>query len=155
MMLQRRLFAFFCAAMFMTYAGTSYADIDEVQQLRFGTWSITNNSSVHSITVNTDGSYSADTPLLVMISPPQEGIYSVDGLPPNTSFPSVDVTMTQPMTGTGGPDFIVDDFTTFMPDSNGAGETTLTLGATAKTSGTNQGYEDDTYEGELNIDINL
>jgi hypothetical protein len=144
---------FFCIAL-TAYGRPACADINEVQKLSFGKWAVTNNNSIRTITLGTDGNYT-NSPSMVMINPPQVGIYNIDGLPPGTSFPSVNVTMTQQMRGAGGPAFTVDNFTTLIPATNGAGETTLTLGATAKTSGNGQGYPDDTYEGELNIDLNL
>jgi len=138
----------------MTFSAHAWADITEVQQLSFGKWAVTNNKAVQSITLGTNGNYT-NSPSLIMIDPPTVGIYEIDGLPPFTNFPGVQVTVTQSMTGVGGAYFNVDSFSIQIPSTDGDGKTTLTLGATAKTSGNGQGYADERYEGELNIDLNL
>ena len=146
---------FFASLLLFVVAAPAQADITELQKLRFGTWSITNNNSPHSITVAPNGSYNKSSSALIMISPPQPGLYRVTGLPPFTAVGSVNITMNQPMQSGVGPNFILENFTTAIPNTDAAGDTTLTLGATAKTSGTSQGYGDDTYAGELHIEINL
>ncbi len=145
-----------CAVFFCAWTSPAFAAITELQKLRFGKWSVTNNNSVHSITVAPNGSYSTSAPgAVIMLTPPQPGIYRITGLPAFTAIGSVVVTMNQSMQGGGGPAFIMDNFTTSVSSTNGAGEADLTLGATAKTSGTGQGYADATYSGELHIEINL
>lgn len=142
-------------AMIMAFAMPARAHVTQVQQLNFGKWAITDNDSTHAITVDTNGNVSTSSNALVMIESPQPGIYTITGLPAFTAIGSVNVTMTQPMRAGGGPDFTMDDFQTVIPDTNSSGETTLTLGATASTSGTDQSYEDNTYSGDLFVEINL
>jgi hypothetical protein len=141
-------------AILFLMAAPAHAEITEIQRLNFGRWVITNNSSQHAITVDINGSVSASSNALIMLEAPEPGMYRVTDLPAFTSIGSVNVTMTQPMGG-GGAAFILDDFQTAIPATNADGETTLTLGATAKTSGNNQSYQDTTHSGELLIEINL
>lgn len=128
------------------------ADITENQALYFGEWVITDNDGVHSITVNTDGSY-GNSPELIVITPPEEGIYDVDGLPPNAVINGVTVLMTDPLRLGGGETFSMDNFDTIAPDADPAGETTVTLGARARTSGNGAGYADGRYNGTLTIEL--
>jgi hypothetical protein len=142
------------AAFFLTvFPFPCHADLDEIQALDFGRWAITSNSASYHITVQTDGSYS-NSSQLVMLEPPQQGIYQVDGLPPNADILSVDVTMVQPLQG-GGEEFTMDNFQVIAPDANGLGVTTITLGARANTSGNGGSYSDGPYSGVLEIEINL
>lgn len=128
--------------------------LSESQPLTFGTWAVTNNSSSHSITVETNGSYT-HSPDLLMITPPQEGVYQITGLPSEAAINSVTVTMTQALEFGGSEDFTMDDFDTIAPNADINGETVITLGATAYTSGNSNPYSDGSYSGELSIQINL
>jgi hypothetical protein len=132
----------------------AYADVNELQPLDFGRWIITANNAQHSIILNTNGSYSS-SPALVMLDPPSEGIYQITELPAFAEIISVDVTMTQSLQGGGSEDFTLQDFQVIAPDADGAGETTITLGATARTSGSGNDYDDSVYNGTLELDINL
>ena len=145
----------FCAAILLLPCAPAVADVLEQTQLTFGRWAVTDNNSQHSITVNTDGSYSTSSGTLVMLSPPIPGLYNVTGLPALHTVGSVVVTVNFNMQAGGGPDFLLDNFTTQIPQSDNAGNTTLTLGARARTNGGGTGYGDDTYVGELHIEINL
>lgn len=148
------IFFAFCLAAIILPSKIAAADIIQQSKLTFGKWAVTNNSSQHSITVNPNGSYVASSPALVMISPPSPGVYMVTGLPAFHSVASVSVVVNYNMQG-DGPGFLLDNFTTQIPPSDAAGNTTLTLGARARTTGNSTGYGDDTYVGELNIEINL
>jgi hypothetical protein len=129
------------------------ADITELQPLRFGEWIVTNNDTVQTVTVNTDGSYN-NSAGLIMLQAPQQGIYRIDGLPPFAIIMGFDIVMTEPMTGAGN-SFTMDSFQTTADPVDGSGETTLSLGATARSSGNGQPYPDTTYNGELTIDIDM
>lgn len=129
------------------------ADINELQPLNLGRWVVTRNTSQFHITVNTDGSYSNSTQL-IMIEPPQQGIYQVTDLPPFTPISSVSFTLVAPMSY-GGQSVTLDNFQYLIPTTDGAGETQLTVGMRARTSGNSQGYEDGQYSGTLEVDINL
>lgn len=144
----------FCIAMIAMPIDMAGGAVLEQTQLTFGRWAITNNAAQHSITVNPNGSYNASSAALVMLSPPVPGVYLVTELPPFHTVGSVSVVVNSNMTGSG-PGFVLDNFTTQIPPSDGAGTTTLTLGARARTTGTTAGYGDGRYVGELNIEINL
>lgn len=133
---------------------TAHAEITQLQKLDFGEWAVTDNRSTHKIILNTDGSYTASSNSMVMLSPPKNGVYEVTELPAYNTINSVNVTVIQPMQGTGGM-FLIDDFTTLTPAADEDGVTTITLGATASTTGDGQGYNDDDYTGELQIEIHL
>jgi hypothetical protein len=134
-------------------AAPAWSQITESQRLNFGEWLVTNNNASHSVTVETNGTYS-NSPSLVMLTPPQQGIYQVQGLPNGAVINSVTVLMTQPMEGPGSEDFVMDNFTTVAPNPVG-GNTTITLGARARTSGNGNSYGDGSYTGELTLEINL
>lgn len=142
-------------ALALCLAGASpvRADISVIQALDFGEWVVTNNAAPRSVSVATDGSYN-HAPQLIMLNPPQEGIYLIDGLPPGGTINSIDVTMIQPMQH-GGQSFTMDNFDTVAADPDIDGETTLTLGARASTGGGGGGYPDGTYNGQLLITINF
>lgn len=129
------------------------AQITETQRLDFGQWAVTSNATQYSVTINANGTYS-NSPELIMLSPPREGEYLVQGLPNGATISSVDVIMTMPMSGPGSEDFIIDNFDIVAPDPVG-GETTITLGARAVTSGNGNSYGDGSYTGELTLEINL
>ncbi len=90
-----------------------------------------------------------------MLSPPSPGVYSVTGLPPFATILSVVVVMSQPLEAPAAESFTMDNFQSIIPDANGAGNTTLTLGARANTSGNGNGYNDATYGGVLDVTINF
>lgn len=145
---------FICAALLSSGAVFAQTELFETQALEFGEWVITDNSTSHSITVETDGSYT-HSPDLIMLDPPQQGIYQITGLPNNAIINSVTVIMTQPLEGGGSESFTMDDFDAIAPNADVNGETVVTLGATAYTSGNNNAYGDGDYSGELSLQINL
>lgn len=126
-----------------------------IQALNFGEWVVTNNNSTQTATVQTNGSYS-NSPAMILISPPEPGIYLISGLPTNMTIQSVDVTMLTPMQSMGQ-SFTIDNFTTQLSSSNTgpSGETTLTLGARARSSANGIPYPDTTYTGDIMIVLNF
>ncbi len=146
-----------CLAVLLLGVGAlpAWAEIDEIQKLDFGRWIVTRNDSSYSVTVQTDGSYT-HSPQLILLSPPEPGIYTISELPDNTIINSVVVTMIQTLQGSGGQVFTMDNFQTIYPPSTSpTGEAGITLGGRALTSGNGQGYGDGNYSGELRIQINL
>lgn len=140
-----------CAAVF---ASQAKAAIIEIQPLNFGQWAITNNTGFKTIVVNTNGSFSNSPGLFNIVVPPTQGIYRVDGLPAFTSINSVTASMLLPMTG-GNQPFTLENFQIVHdPATNSSGEINITLGATAKTSGTGVAYDDASYTGTIQFDIN-
>lgn len=128
--------------------------VNVLQPIRFGSWLITNNAGAYSITINTDGS-SSHSPQLVMIRPPQKGIYEFTGLPVSTTFNSLDVTQNQALSNGGGEVFIMKDFQVDAPTSTDAsGHLPLVLGATVETSGNGGSYGNGEFTGQINVEIN-
>jgi hypothetical protein len=138
----------------VAFIATAQAQVIELQQLQFGEWVVTDNATEQTVTVNTDGS-SSNSSGLIMLQSPQEGVYRIEGLLPFSTIIGFDIVMTEPMDGPGVPTFSMDSFQTSADPVDGNGETILRLGATARTTGDGQGYPDGTYNGELTIDINL
>jgi len=142
------------ASAFLLSIGSAGAQtITEVQNFNFGTWAVTNNQQPRYVTVAVDGSYTND-PQMIMIQPPLQGVYNVTGLPPNAVILSVLVTMSAPLTSSGE-QFTVDNFTTHIPNADINGETQLVIGGRVRSSGTSNGYDDSTYTGQIDIDINF
>lgn len=130
------------------------AAIIENQPLNFGVWAITTNTGTKFITVNTNGSFSSSAGLVNISTPPTQGIYTVDTLPPFTAINSVTASMLLPMTG-GNQPFTLDTFQIiYDPTTNASGEISITLGASAKTTGSSVPYDDAVYSGTIQLDIN-
>ncbi|MFP4098963.1 MAG: hypothetical protein ACLFU1_09345, partial [Alphaproteobacteria bacterium] len=65
--------AFLMVMVFAFASATAMAQsVTTVQALSFGEWMNFNNDAQHEVTVNTDGSYSADAAGFVVITPPQQ-----------------------------------------------------------------------------------
>lgn len=147
----------FCALVLcagLVWSSAARSAITEIQPLDFGQWAITNNTGFKTITVNPNGSFSNSPGLVNIVRPPQQGVYRVDGLPPFTAVASVNVTMIDPMHG-GNQVFTLESFqVVYDPTTNSSGEVNITLGATAKTTGTGVPYDDAVYNGTLQLDIN-
>jgi len=138
----------------LAWGFTAHAAIIENQPFTFGEWAITNNTGTKFITVNPDGTFSSSPGLINIVVAPTQGIYRVDGLPPSTAINSINVSMIAPMTG-GNQDFTLDTFQIiYDPISNVSGEINITLGASAKTTGTGVPYDDAVYIGTLQLEIN-
>lgn len=128
--------------------------ITEDTPFDFGRWVITNNSSQHTITVQTNGSYS-NSPELIPLTNPQPGVYTVTGLPSFATINNVMISPVSPVSGPGGQSFIMDNFTFICPNANFDGETNLTIGARARMSGNGQPYANGAYQGQLNVVIDF
>jgi hypothetical protein len=130
------------------------ADPVTIQRLDFGRLLVKKNNSLQSITVNTDGSYSATSEIIVL-DPPEVGIYEIDGLNPSSTISSVTVNVTDPLQcGCSSEQYFMDSFVVVAPPTNSSGVTTITIGARAQTSGNNNAYGSGLYEGELSLSFN-
>lgn len=146
----------FFALLFAGLVGSASAraDMTELQPMNLGRWVITKNDTNYSIIINTDGSYSNASQLL-MLEPPQPGIYRIEDLPKSTPIASVTATVFDPLDGSGQ-SFLLDNFQVLAPAStNGDGEATVTVGLRVRTSGNGQGYSDNVYNGALQLDIHF
>jgi hypothetical protein len=125
----------------------------EIQRLHFGSWVVVNTMAPQSIVVGTDGSYSQSGGL-VMLEAPVEGIYTILDLPEFATINSVTVTVLEDLQA-GGQVFTMDDFNVIAPDADINGETTITIGGTASTTGGGSPYPDATYNGQIHLVFNL
>ncbi len=138
----------------LLWGSIAHAAIIENQPLNFGTWAITNNVGFKLITVNPDGSFSSSPGIINIIVAPTQGIYRVDSLPPSTAILSINATELAPLTG-GNQDFTLTAFQVVHdPVTNVSGEVNITLGATARTTGTGVPYDDAVYTGTIQLEIN-
>mgnify|MGYP000527742782 CR=1 FL=1 len=141
----------FCVGYF-SFSHRAIADVITLQGLHFGEFVITDNNSVHGITVNIDGSVS-HSGAVIEINAPRPGIYQIDGLPPNNVI-NVIVSQDQPMVGNSN-SFNLTNFQESHTNSNAGGITDITIGATAETSGNGQPYVDQNYSGQVRIQISF
>ncbi len=142
------LFVYVVVGMFLS--NNTLAAVATVQALDFGEWVVKLNDAEYDITINTDSSYSFDSVAFVEITAPQKGIYDFTGLTPNASI-TVTVTQNSPLTAFG-PDFeMVSLQKLHASTTDPAGAVTITVGGTARTSGSSGPYSDETFNGELQI----
>jgi len=131
------------------------AGVTVVQALSFGSWISKNNNVQHDITVNTNGTYTFDSAGFIELVAPQEGVFDLDGLPVSTAIASVVVTQTIPLSASGE-NFQMVSLQESHPGSTSAGGVAqITVGGTARTSGSTISYGDATYNGQLQIQINF
>ncbi|MGH1403040.1 MAG: DUF4402 domain-containing protein [Alphaproteobacteria bacterium] len=149
------VFQFFLFCMVLCYASTAFSAVVVVQALSFGNFVSKNNDAQYDITINTDGSYSFDSAGFILIDPPQEGIYDIDGLNVSAAIVSVSVTQIVQLTGAGNAFQMVDFQETHPSMTDGLGQARITIGATARTSGAGTTYRDARYSGTVEIEVNF
>lgn len=147
---------FFCLIFCLTaISATASAGVTIIQAISFGSFVVKNNDAQHTITINPNGAYSFDAAGFLEISAPQEGIYDIDGLTPNTAITSVTLTQNQPLAGSG-PNFqIINLQETHTASTDASGVARINIGGTAQTSGGGIAYPDQTYTGKIDIQINF
>jgi len=132
-----------------------YAGVAVVQPMTFGNFVSKKNDAQYEITVNVNGTYVFDSAGFIEISPPQEGIYDIDGLTPNAAVANVVVTQSSPLS-IGGRSFQMINFQdSHAASTDGFGVLRVTVGATAQGDGIVTAYPDRTYNGSLNITISF
>ncbi|MDH5722846.1 MAG: hypothetical protein OEY94_05955 [Alphaproteobacteria bacterium] len=131
------------------------AGVTVVQALSFGSWISKNNNAQYDITINTNGTYSFDSSGFIEIAAPQEGIFDIDGLPVSTAIASVVVTQTIPLSASGENFQMVSLQEAHPASTTAGGVAQITVGGTARTSGSTISYLDNTYNGQLEIQINF
>lgn len=139
------------------FSGQASAGITEVQALRFGEYIVKNNDAVYTITVNIGGVVTFDPAGFFEIAATgQDGIYDLDGMPPNMAIASVVITQITPLAGPSGPNFQMNTFQESHPaTTDGSGVARIGVGANADTTGSGVPYVDQTYTGTLQIQINF
>ena len=147
-----RLFKAFIHIFLLTLLvnSSAYAGITILQPMRFGELVITNNDSMHTITINTDGSYS-NSPSILIITAPQEGRYEIDGLVPSSVI-TVTASQNMPLSG-GGNTFTLKNFQVIHSNSDATGVASVTLGGDAETTGSGMNYSDLTYNGSIDLEV--
>ncbi len=142
-----------CCMLFITSA---YAAVTTVQAISFGSWIVKKNDAQYDIVLNPDGTYTYDAAAYIEISPPRGGIYDIDGLPVSTAIASVTVTQVSPLAGGSGKTFQMLTFQETHPSSTDAsGVARINIGATSRSSGDSTAYPDETYSGNINIQVNF
>lgn len=134
---------------------SAFAQVSTVQSLFFGHWISLRNDAQYDITVNTDGSFSADPSAFIMIASPTQGIYDITTPSLNASVVSVDITQFSPLSGGIGSFQMLDFQELHSPSSDGAGVVRVTIGGTARTSGSGTPYSDVTRSGSIDVEINF
>lgn len=148
-------FLTFAAFVLIFSSSMVLAQVSTVQALNFGNWISLRNDAQYDITVNTDGTYSFDSAGFVLITPPTEGIYDITTSNLNTTVASVDVTQFNPLFDGDGTFQMVNFQVTHSAASDGAGVVRVTVGATARSSGSGAAYTDVTRSGSIDIEINF
>lgn len=120
-----------------------------VQAMTFGNFAIVNNSAIHMLTINTNGTYTAD-PVFVINSPlPRAGEIRIEttsynqpcSVTFNDGFLSKDGAMTQPL-------FTITDLVTATPCmTNPDGSVDIVIGATLRTDASGIHYPSGSYSG--------
>jgi hypothetical protein len=123
------------------------------QELSFGKFGISRNNAQYEITVDINGNYTADPGFVLTAPYPTNAELFLDMLTPSVPL-FVDLNNTTlSVNGSGNPPLLsVRDFTTNGPFVTSAGGTlTVLIGATLRSSGTNDPYESGPYTGTLDI----
>lgn len=144
-------YLFLCLSVCPNY---SYAGVTVIDALSFGSFIVKNNDSQYDIIVHPGGVYDYDHDGFILISPPQDGVYDIDGLTPNATIASVVITQLSPLSNSGE-NFQMHSFEEFHTNTNGSGVARITVGGSARTSGSGNPYLDQTYSGTLQIQINF
>ncbi|MCK5374260.1 MAG: DUF4402 domain-containing protein [Alphaproteobacteria bacterium] len=145
---------FLVVLMTFVASGMAQAGVTTVQAFNFGEWLSYNNDAEYEITVNTSGGYTYDPEGFVMITAPQEGIYDIDGLTPNAAVSSVVAIQILALTYSTGT-FQMDVFQdSHGSNVDGSGVLRVWIGATANTTGNSVSYNDGTYSGTVQIQVN-
>lgn len=136
-------------------AREAFAGVSVVQHLSFGSFTVKRNDAPYDITINAGGSYSYSTTGYIMISPPQNGIYDIDGLPISQAVASVTASQAAPLSGSGDNFQMVNFSLVHDPATDVSGVLRVQIGATARSSGMGTMYPDQTYTGQIDIQVNF
>jgi len=143
----------FAIALAMLPVTPASAGVTVDQAFTWGTIGMTDNDSVSSMTILTNGNVII-TGSIVQITGATPGIFTFDGLNVDTPISSVGVTVTVPMQRGGSETFTLDNFTTDAPASTTGDEAQITIGGRLRTTGSGTGYIDGAYNSVLEVTIN-
>ncbi len=132
-----------------------FAQVTTVQALDFGEFISKNNDSQHDITVNVGSGYSFDSAGYIEIVAPQKGIYTIGGFTPFDTVTSVVVTENTPVNA-GVQLFNLVNMTDTHPVSTDVnGDLTINIGGTLRSTGNGTPYNDQSYTGSIDIQVNF
>lgn len=147
-----------CLVILLLLSNAASAQIVEDVPISFGTVAVVNNDSSGSLSVDIFGNLSVDSNFRV-ITPGNFGVFSISGLPANSSLP-VEISVTNPSMNPGRAFnetfvFSVNSFDqTARADARG--EATIRVGGTITTSGSgSRNFEQASYESQIRITINF
>ena len=147
---------FVCAfGVFLFVVSPVYAAVTTVQALSFGQFIMKNNDAVYDITLGTNSGVTFSAAGFIQIISPQEGIYDLDGMAPNTAIASVTVTQVTPLSGSGFDMQLINFQETHPASTDGSGVARIEVGATARTNGLGGSYIDQTFNGTIQIQVNF
>jgi len=134
------------------------AQIVEDIPISFGTIAVVHNDTVGSLAIDIFDNLSVDNNFRV-ITPGNFGVFTVSGLPSNSSLP-VEISVTNP---TMNPSRAFDESFIFSVSSfdqtaraDASGNASIRVGGTITTSGTgNRNFEQATYASQIRITINF
>jgi hypothetical protein len=133
----------------------AYSGIVEVVPLSFGQFIITDNTSVHNLTIQRNGNINED-PAFHILENPVRGTYNVSNFPVRTNL--IILANVASFSNLSNPSqfFTVSAFATNPQNvkTNNNGEVSFDLAATLQTSGNGIMYEDANYTGTLVVSVN-
>lgn len=143
----------YCVLFFLS--SPVYAGVTTVQSLDFGEFVMKNNDAAYDITVNANGSYTFSAAGYIEITAPQEGVYDLDGMVPNTAIVSVTVTQASSLAGSGFDLQMINFQETHPASTDGAGVARIEVGATVRNNALGGSYIDQSFNGSIQIQINF
>lgn len=136
-------------------AQPAVAGLQTIRALNYGLFVVTKNDAQYDLTVNPDGSYTFDAAAFVEITPPQAGVYDIDGLDPNRAIGSITATQGALLASGSGRYFEIVDIQVEGPlVTSPTGEARILLGATVRTSGSFMNYTDEVMNGVIRVEVN-
>lgn len=130
------------------------AGVSTTQSLDFGVFIVPKNDAQYDVSINTLGNVTTDA-TLSQIEAPQVGIYVIDGLTPGATVSNVVVTEQSSMSFSAREFNLVNFEVSYPATVNGAGELTVTIGATARTTGNATSYITGKYNGMITVQVIL
>lgn len=124
-----------------------------LQALRFGNFAVINNNSAQSLTIHTNGTYTADPAFIMGSPPPQYGEILIETTAPNEACSIIFSDGTLSLNGAQiAPLFIITDQTLATPCmTNPDGSLDIRFGATLQTDASGLYYPSGSYSGEFEI----
>lgn len=132
---------------------TARSEIKQIRPMGFGSFIVLNNANEHLVTLSPEGSVKYPDEIIPTDEKPVPALYEVSILPPYAPI-SVDVPNTILTSSAQDNSFALTDFDIIAPNSDKFGKSLLKIGATLKTSGNGEAYNEDVYKGTMEITVN-